>query len=247
MVSSELWKTAADYLPTPDIPSNTIPEAQIPTPDELQGLTEQAKQGDTASLLRLGEIYDLGLGVPASAQDAMQCYQAAANADDAEAFYRLGLFYINGRHVKKSLDNAAPYLVAAAERGHAKAMNLLALDYSLGGDGKNALLYYDKAARLGVIRSQLALGDLFHTGYRGIVSPNSQYSLYWYCRAYLQGSKDAAQRLNKLIASPRKFQGGLLRVKEMLQMITDEEIEPPTILFVKKKKRHFWKRKAAKN
>ncbi len=32
--------------------------------------------------------------------------------------------------------------------------------------------------------------------------------LYWYCRAYLQGSKDATLRINKLIASPKNFREG---------------------------------------
>lgn len=231
-----------EKLPLPDNIPESAPDPQPLSAEMLQRLLDMAESGDTDAMLRLGEAYDLGIGVSAEPRKALAYYQSAADAGNPEALYQIGVFYITGRHVAKSLDDAAPYLIAAAERGHGLAMNLLALDYSLGGDGKNALRYYDRAARLGIVRSQLALGDLFHTGYRGILSPNQHHSLYWYCQAYLQGSVDAMERLNRFIASPRELQGGMERVQEMLLDIS-QGAPPPEIRFIEKKKRQFWQRK----
>ena len=97
--------------------------------DQLQRWVEKGKAW---AQVMLGEMYERGLGVDQSFQQAAELYELAANQGDATAQYALGVMYLNGEGVDQSYERAAEYFEAAARQGMDDAQYNLGCLYDNG-------------------------------------------------------------------------------------------------------------------
>lgn len=91
-----------------------------------------AMDGVADAQYNLGHMYEVGQGVEANLEEAVQWYRKAAEQGNARAEIRLGLMHLNGEGVEKDAVKAAEYLTKAAEKGYAEAQYNLGLLYMKG-------------------------------------------------------------------------------------------------------------------
>ena len=130
---------------------------------------ELAKAGDAEAKMAVGEAYELGQGVKASAVDAAKWYREAALAGNLDAQFRLAKLVNNGAK-GLTADKAATLklLQAAAQKGHAPSQNLYGMMLE-NGDGvpkdlKTAALWLSKAAKHGYAEGQNNYGIMLLKG-----------------------------------------------------------------------------------
>ena len=83
---------------------------------KLKILIPLANKGDALAQLRLGEMNDMGQGIPQNYQKAVARYRQAAEQGNAEAQYHLGEKYELGQGVPQSYTVAAEWYSKAAEQ-----------------------------------------------------------------------------------------------------------------------------------
>lgn len=114
---------------------------------------EGANEGSAESQYNLGQMYELGYGVPQDYKAAAEWYRKAGKQGYAKAFFNLGVMISLGRGVNKDDKKAASRFREAAELGYAKAQYTLGMMYAKGvGVPKNnklAMSWYRKAAAQG--------------------------------------------------------------------------------------------------
>ena len=147
--------------------------------------------------VRLGQMYEGGLGVTQDDEQAALWYRRAADPGYAPAQNSLGHLYENGRGVPRDYVEAVEWYRKAATQGFAAAQNNLANAYALGrGVPKNearAVAWYRKAADQGYAVAQANLGWVYQNG-RG-VSKNESQAVTWYRKAADQGYAPAQNNL----------------------------------------------------
>ena len=80
-----------------------------------------AEKGDAEAQLKLGVMYDTGLGAPQNHAQAVKWYRLAADKGKTEAQFNLGFLYSMGQGVPRNYIEAHMWLSLAAPRGHAIA------------------------------------------------------------------------------------------------------------------------------
>jgi len=99
---------------------------------------------------KLGEMYQLGYGVPKDDKTAVKWYRLAAEQGHADAQYNLGWMYRTGRGVPQDDKTAVKWFRLAAEQGDADAQNNLGMWYQSGlgviQDNVYAHMWYNIAA-----------------------------------------------------------------------------------------------------
>jgi TPR repeat protein len=80
-----------------------------------------ADQGNSAAQNYLGNMYNLGWGVPQDYTEALRWYRLAADQGDDTSQYSLGLMYANGQGVPRDYVRAHMWLNLAAAQGDYKA------------------------------------------------------------------------------------------------------------------------------
>ncbi len=101
--------------------------------DQFNATRKLAERGQPDAMYRLGQMYELGLGVSADTRKAYAWYQKAANDGQADAAYQLGYAYYWGKAGKpKDYQQALDWFSLAAEKGNSKAMTYLSKMYALG-------------------------------------------------------------------------------------------------------------------
>jgi TPR repeat protein len=127
-----------------------------------------AKKGNAEAQYRLGEMYDLGKGVPQDYAQAVQWYRRAAEQGHAPAQFALAEMYKNGDGVAKDIKEALRWYRRAADGGSAGAQLLLGVLYESGmgvaTDLGEAARWYRKSADQGDARAQVLLGNLYQLG-----------------------------------------------------------------------------------
>lgn len=146
-----------------------------------------AERGDAAAQHGVGNLFNSGLGVPESLDQAVFWYQKAADQGYAEAQFDLWrLHYYQGDlHYYRDDGQAVFWYQKAAEQGHAEAQFALGLLY-INGDGVSrdyarALFWFRRAAEQGHVNSYLLLGSMHKNG-EGVVRNYAQ-AVYWYQKA----------------------------------------------------------------
>lgn len=113
-----------------------------------------AENGHVEAQFNLGALYEAGLGVSKSPEDAAGWYALSAGQGHAKAQYNLGVMFAEGRGVAQDDTRAATWLRKAAEQDHGKAQYNLGILYQTGrGLPKNmeqAQAWFDRAATNGV-------------------------------------------------------------------------------------------------
>lgn len=88
---SESWGVAMEganctrFLKMVEADSRQHSSAVPPLGIMLQTCSKAADEGDAESMVRLGSVYEQGLGVPQNTQQAISWYRAAAKSSDSEA------------------------------------------------------------------------------------------------------------------------------------------------------------------
>jgi TPR repeat protein len=145
LLSSTIWAEKV----TPDIFDSDPGYLDIP-PDFL----DKVNAGDPWAQNELGEMYEIGVGVPEDDRKAVEWYKKAAEQGYADGQYNLGRMYEIGRGIPKNLKKAVELYKKAAEQGNADAQNDLGFAYEYGKgvavDYKQALRWYQKALEQGV-------------------------------------------------------------------------------------------------
>ena len=100
--------------------------------DKFLMLKEKADNGDAESQLKVGEMYEDGLGVEQSYINAFKYYMLASEQDINEAHNYIGLLYQDGLGVEKNFIEAAKYFKKAANNGYKYANNNLGFLYLNG-------------------------------------------------------------------------------------------------------------------
>jgi len=93
-----------------------------------------AAQGNDLAELRLGWIYDIGLGVDPDPHEAAKWYRLSAKGNNAEAQCRLGRMLEEGRGQARDLPAAISWYRRAADQGNTEALWRLGTMYR-DGDG----------------------------------------------------------------------------------------------------------------
>ncbi len=110
-----------------------------------------AKEGSATAAFDIGLLYDLGDGVPESADTAFQFYRKAGEAGLASGQFNVGVMYDSGRGVARNEAEAALWYARAAAQGHTRAAFNLGQLYETGeGVPRNrdvAVAWYQVAAK----------------------------------------------------------------------------------------------------
>lgn len=93
---------------------------------------DEANEGAAEAALRLGYLYDLGLGVPADRAEAFRYYLQAAEAGLADAAFNLGVMHESGIGMPREMAAAAVWYARAAARDHVRAQYALGILYAEG-------------------------------------------------------------------------------------------------------------------
>lgn len=116
----------------------------------LRELRPLAEQGHATAQYHLGEMYNLGLGVPQDDGEAVKWYRRAAEQGYADAQFMLGLMYLDGKGVPQDHQATVRWFRRAAEQGNPTAQHNLGAMYANGWgvpqDYVQAHLWFNLAA-----------------------------------------------------------------------------------------------------
>ncbi len=165
-------------------------------PTAERALRKPATNGDARAQNNLAYLYEHGLGVPQSYEQALIWYRKASDAGLPEAKYNLATLYHHGRGVPRSPENALPLFTAAAQAGYADAEYMVGEYHraGLGGQGRDgalALSWFLRAARKGHSGAQLMAASIYFSGEGWRAEP--QKALIWAELARINGEAQAAQ------------------------------------------------------
>lgn len=127
----------------------------------------EADSNDAAAMTLLGEIYRLGLGVPADQKVATEWYERAEARGDVNATFALALALLDEASGKRDPARAGALLEKAAAAGHPAANYNLALTLLGTGreeDDRRAIACLEIAARANIGDAMYALGILAKQG-----------------------------------------------------------------------------------
>jgi len=131
-------------------------------------IVRDAKAGDAAAQLKLGDMYDLGAGVAQDFVVAAEWYLKAAEQGNAQAQFALAEMYKNGDGVERNMESALHWYRRSADQGNAGAQLLLGVLYESGSgvrqDLGEAAGWYLLSAEGGDARAQLLLANLYNLG-----------------------------------------------------------------------------------
>lgn len=126
--------------------------------------SQAADSENTNAQIKLGQMYEDGVGVDKDSVQSIYWYRRAAEAGSAEAQFILGSKYNEGIIVEQDFIQARGWFEKAAEQNYADAQYSLGTIYLIGNgvrkDYDQALLWYRKAAKLGNTGAQSDLRNL---------------------------------------------------------------------------------------
>ena len=148
----------------------------------VQATLSAARKGDAAAQLKLGEMYDMGEGVPQDYKEAAKWYRLSAEQGNPVARFALAEMYKNGDGVPKDIQAAIKWYRLAADQDYAMAQLLLGVLYESGTGVKasagEAARWYRLAANGGNAHAQLLLANLYNAGQGVARDPVAAYALY---------------------------------------------------------------------
>ena len=156
-----------------------------------------AEKEDAESENNLGFMYENGIGIAQSVEEAAKWYKKAAEQGFVHAQYSLGTLYANGDGVPQSHEEAAKWYRLAADQNLVEAQNILGWIY-MSGKGvpqsyEEAAKWYRLAADQGDAEAQFCLSNMYENG-TGVQQSNLE-SVKW-CKLAAEGGFAFAQ--NKL-------------------------------------------------
>jgi len=151
--------------------------------------------GNPAAALRIGEMYEAGMGQPADPQLAAEWYRRSVELGNAYAATRLARLYEDGRGVPRDIDRAIDYYRIAADGGELTAQLRLARRFMEDGKRADALELLQAAAGTGMPEGQKALAQYYADG---ADTAELQQAVYWFDKAVENGERWAPLYLGEL-------------------------------------------------
>lgn len=141
-----------------------------------------AKHGHAGALIRLGDIYRSGRGLPKDAEHAVRLFRSAAMRGSRRGQFAMGVCCERGEGLPKDGAEAVSWYERAAKNGYAPAQNNLGgcYEYGIGveEDILSAVDWYTKASAEGEPNATCRLGLCYENG-RGVAqSPEKAFRLY---------------------------------------------------------------------
>ena len=96
------------------------------------GFDVAADQGHARAQFNVGNMYDIGQGVPENDAEAVKWYRKTAEQGNSDAQNILGIMYNNGNGVRQDYAEAVKWYRKAADQGDVEAQFSLGLMYDLG-------------------------------------------------------------------------------------------------------------------
>jgi uncharacterized protein len=128
---------------------------------DISHLLKKAKEGNTASQVKLGLAFQYGSGVSTDLNTAEYWLKTAAGFGDPDAQTRLGILYLQPEFRNQHAKDALQWFLRAAATGYAPAEHNLG-SMSLRGWGTpvneaEAMRWFRKAARRGLVPSKVLM------------------------------------------------------------------------------------------
>ena len=141
-----------------------------------------ARHGHAGALIRLGDIYRSGRGLPKDAVHAVRLFRSAAMRGSRRGQFAMGVCCERGEGLPMDGAEAVEWYGQAAQNGYAPAQNNLGgcYEYGIGveEDILSAVDWYTKASAEGEPNATCRLGLCYESG-RGVVqSPEKAFRLY---------------------------------------------------------------------
>jgi uncharacterized protein len=135
----------------------------------MQIVRPMAEQGNPVAQNYLGNLYNLGCGMPQDYTEALRWYRLAADQDLANAKFKIGTMYNAGHGVKRDYAEAVRWYRLAADQGDLRAQFNLGAMYAQGHgvpqDYAEAVRWWRAAADRGDDTSQYRLGLMYAKGH----------------------------------------------------------------------------------
>lgn len=160
-----------------------------------------AAAGDLESQATLGDLYAKGINAPQNFESAYYWYSLAGKYGNTYAQLMSGIFQQLGYLGKVDAEEAGRWFLAASkqeDRMHAmrRAAQFFDDPANPSYDETQAYRFYEQAAYLGDVESQITLGDWYTEGSK--VTRNIMTALKWYGKAAAQNSAYAQYSLGVL-------------------------------------------------
>jgi hypothetical protein len=153
----------------------------------------KAQKGDAAAQTLVAELFNNGLGVRRSPDDAVFWYQQAAKGGDPNAQFKYALMLMDGKQIKHDSKAADLMMEKAAAGGNAEAEFNIAQIKVAAAPGEKGLLdalpLYEKAAAQGIPDAEYALSQLY---LNLDVSPEKKASARYWLKAAAEAGFDTA-------------------------------------------------------
>ena len=124
--------------------------------------------GAVGSRLRVGWMYEHGLGTAADPREALRWYESAVDAQPAEAFFYIGKFHL----AQCRAGEAQRFFEQAASLGFSPALFRLGRMHQEGTgvpvDAKRAVEYFETGAKLGNLFAERELCRMMIRGEQGL-------------------------------------------------------------------------------
>lgn len=168
-----------------------------------------AFQGDTTSLLTVGNQYSYGSGVEKDPQLAIHYWERAASQDSPEAFRQLGRAYALGQGVQADAEKAKTYFNRGSDLGDGPSQYFLGLLYRFSGDFRSAFVMQTIALKVvepgemrdGIVKERIAL--------QALLTPEQ-----------IRNSTKIAKAWRKKSAKAAPFIGGTDFIKRLQKQLT---------------------------
>ncbi len=120
---------------TADVSSGVVAYRQGDYAAAIREMLPLAEAGDSTAQYYVGAMYESGLGVDQSYDEALKWYRGAAEQGLVMAQYHLGVIYETGQGIAKNHAEAVGWYVRAAQQGYSPAQSNLGSLYLRGGWG----------------------------------------------------------------------------------------------------------------
>ena len=160
-----------------------------------------ARAGNAEARFYLGQMHELGQGVPRDATRAFGWYRAAARQGHLDAQHNLAVAYAEGLGVRADIRKAVRWWIQSADGGNIDAQYNLGMIYIMGHrdlppDPAQAVRWWRKAAANGDALAQFNLGTLYANG-EG-TRTNYCEAVRWWRRSAENGMREAEQVLARV-------------------------------------------------
>ena len=172
--------------------------------EERNNYLKAAETGDTNAMVRLGGLYESGIGVPKDYVIARNWYIKAAQKGSAEAEVHLGILYYAGQGIPIDFTQAREWYQRASDHGSAQATEALAELYFHGQgvrpDEAKAFELFKKSADGGFAWAQYELAQFYENG--KLVNKDLGEAKRWYLKAAQQNVPGAREKVEQLGGGP---------------------------------------------